>query len=179
MRKINAAAAETEFAKVCLKKDGHVNMHTKEHVFINDSWNGTESRVHAFTVSGSKKWTRITDNRALIRGLLDSIGCRYMEGNDAPRHGQTGDYILIQRQDLLDALKHGFGAGEGRRIYAELGARRLTEKQCEFLKAADEDTARLLDAAMRQARAALQSGFRKYFPKEDCVVIFPDEFTEE
>ena len=30
MRKINAA--ETEFAKVCLKKDGHVNMHTREHV---------------------------------------------------------------------------------------------------------------------------------------------------
>ena len=35
MKKINAA--ETEFAKVCLKKDGHVNMHTREHVFINDT----------------------------------------------------------------------------------------------------------------------------------------------
>ena len=34
MKKINAA--ETEFAKVCLKKDGHVNMHTREHVFVND-----------------------------------------------------------------------------------------------------------------------------------------------
>ena len=91
----------------------------------------------------------------------------------------TGSYILIQRKDLLDALKRVFGAGEGRRIYAELGARRLTEKQCEFLKAADEDTARLLDAAMSQARNALQSGFSEYFPKEDCVVIFPDEFTGE
>ena len=179
MRKINAA--ETEFAKVCLKKDGHVNMHTKEHVFFNDSRNGNEIRVHTFIVSdaGSRKWTRITDNSDLIRRLLDSIGCRYMEGNDAPRHGQTGDYILIQRQDLLDALKHVFGAEDGRRIYAELGARRLTEKQCEFLKAADEDTASLLDAAMRQARNALQSGFSEYFPKEDCVVIFPDEFTGE
>ena len=29
--KINAA--NTEFAKICLKKDGHVNVHTKEHVF--------------------------------------------------------------------------------------------------------------------------------------------------
>ena len=88
MKKINAA--NTEFAKICLKKDGHVNVHTKEHVFINDSRNGNEIRIHAFIVSGSKKWTRITDNRQLIRGLLDSIGCRYMEGNDAPRHGQTG-----------------------------------------------------------------------------------------
>ena len=177
MKKINAA--ETEFAKVCLKKDGHVNMHTREHVFVNDSRNGNEIRVHTFIVSGSRKWTRITDNRDLIRGLLDSIGCRYMEGNDAPRHGQTGDYILIQRQDLLDALKYVFGAGEGRRIYAELGARRLTEKQCEFLKSADDATEVFLDAAMRQARNALQSGFNDYFPKEDCVVIFPDEFTEE
>lgn len=177
MKKINAA--NTEFAKICLKKDGHVNVHAREHVFVNDSRNGNEIRVHTFIVSGSKKWTRITDNSALIRGLLDSIGCRYMEGNDAPRHGHTGDYILIQRQDLLDALKYIFGAEDGRRIYAELGARRLTEKQCEFLKAADEDTARLLDAAMSQARNALQSGFNDYFPKEDCVVIFPDEFTGE
>ena len=157
MKKINAA--ETEFAKICLKKDGHVNMHTREQVIVNDSRNGTEIRVHAFPVSGSKKWTRITDNSALIRGLLDSIGCRFTEGNAAPRHGQTGDYILIQRQDLLDALKHTFGAEDGRRIYAELGACCLTEMQCEFLKAADEDTARLLDAAMRKARAALHSGF--------------------
>ena len=177
MKQINAA--ETEFAKVCLKKDGHVNVHTREYVFVNDSRNGNEIRIHTFIVSGSRKWARIRDNRQLIRGLLDSIGCRFTEGNDAPRHGQTGDYILIQRQDLLDALKHVFGAGEGRRIYAELGARRLTEKQCELLKAADEDTARLLDAAMSQARNALQSGFSEYFPKEDCVVIFPDEFTEE
>ena len=177
MKKINAA--ETEFAKVCLKKDGHVNVHAREHVFINDSRNGNEIRIHAFVVSGSRKWTHITDNRQLIRGLLDSIGCRYMEGNDAPRQGQTGDYILIQRQDLLDALKHIFGAEDGRRIYAELGARRLTEKQCEFLKAADEESARLLDAAMSQSRNALQSGFNDYFSQEDCVVIFPDEFTEE
>ena len=156
-----------------------MNMHTREPVFINDSRNGNEVRVHTFIVSGSRKWTRNTATRDLIRRLLDSIGCRYMEGNDAPRHGQTGAYILIQRQDLLDALKHVFGAADGRRIYAELGARRLTEKQCEFLKAADEATARLLDAAMSQARNALQSGFNDYFPKEDCVVIFPDEFTEE
>ena len=177
MRKINAA--NTEFAKLCLKKDGHVNMHAREYIFVNDSRNGNEIRVHTFIVSVSNKWTRITDKSPLIRGLLDSIGCRYMEGNDAPRHGHIGDYILIQRQDLLDALKHTFGAEDGRRIYAELGVYRLTEKQCEFLKAADEDTARLLDAAMRQARNALQSGFSEYFPKEDCVVIFPDEFTEE
>ena len=177
MKKINAA--NTEFAKICLKKDGHVNVHAREHVFVNDSRNGNEIRIHAFVVSGSKKWTRITDNRDLIRRLLDSIGCRYMEGNDAPRRGTTGSYILIQRKDLLDALKHIFGAEDGRRIYAELGACRLTEKQCEFLKAADEDTARLLDAAMSQARNALQSGFSEYFPKEDCVVIFPDEFTGE
>ena len=32
---------------------------------------------------------------------------------------------------------------------------------------------------MSQARNALQSGFSEYFPKEECVVIFPDEFTEE
>lgn len=113
MKKINAA--ETEFAKVCLKKDGHVNMHARERVFVNDSRNGNEFRIHAFVVSGSKKWTRITDNRDLIRRLLDSIGCRFTEGNDAPRRGTT----------------------------------------------------------------ALQSGFNDYFPKEDCVVIFPDEFTGE
>ena len=177
MKKINAA--ETEFAKVSLKKDGLVNLHTREHVFVNDSRNGNEIRVHTFIVSGSRKWTRITDNRQLIRGRLDSIGCRFTEGNDAPRQGQTGSYILIQRQDLLDALKHVFGAEDGRRIYAELGACRLTEKQGEFLKAADEDTARLLDAAMSQARNALLSGFSEYIPKEDCVGIFPDEFTEE
>ena len=45
MKKINAA--ETEFAKVCLKKDGHVNMHAREHVFVNDSRNGNEIRIHA------------------------------------------------------------------------------------------------------------------------------------
>ena len=75
MRKINAA--ETEFAKVCLKKDGHVNMHAREHVFVNDSRNGNEIRIHAFVVSGSKKWTRITDNRQLIRGLLVKPDGRY------------------------------------------------------------------------------------------------------
>ena len=72
MKKIHAAI--TEFAKICLKKDGHVNMHTREHVFINDSRNGNEIRVHTFIVSGSKKWRHITDNSALIRGLLDRIG---------------------------------------------------------------------------------------------------------
>ena len=35
MKKINAA--NTEFAKICLKKDGHVNVHAREHVFVNDS----------------------------------------------------------------------------------------------------------------------------------------------
>ena len=38
MKKINAA--NTEFAKICLKKDGHVNVHAREHVFVNDSRNG-------------------------------------------------------------------------------------------------------------------------------------------
>ena len=45
MKKINAA--ETEFAKVCLKKDGHVNMHAREHVFVNDGRNGNEIRIQA------------------------------------------------------------------------------------------------------------------------------------
>ena len=111
--------------------------------------------------------------------LPECSGLKDLQGfPPPPAHGGIFTEV-IQRQDLLDALKHVFGAEDGRRIYAELGARRLTEKQCELLKAADEDTARLLDAAMSQARNALQSGFSEYFPKEDCVVIFPDEFTEE
>ena len=53
MKKINAA--NTEFAKICLKKDGHVNVHAREHVFVNDSRNGNEIRIHAFVVSGGKE----------------------------------------------------------------------------------------------------------------------------
>ena len=53
MKKTNAA--NTEFAKTCLKKDGHVNVHAREHVFVNDSRNGNEIRIHAFIVSGGGK----------------------------------------------------------------------------------------------------------------------------
>ena len=121
MRKIN-----TEFAKVCIKKDGRISQRAR-YLFETDKEIGRyylDSDVvvlHPWHVSSGRGFSTVVDNIELIREILRSVKCAFTEGNDAPRGGKSGAFISIRKIDLLDGLIRTFGVEKGRRVYRELG----------------------------------------------------------
>lgn len=110
------------FENVCLKKDGHVS-HRGMYLFERiDKTGDTEQRVylHPVHVNRSKGFVNLIDNLEEVKKILRSIKCAFTEGNDAPRGGRTGDYVMFYKSDFLKALQAAFGIEKGREIYREL-----------------------------------------------------------
>lgn len=114
--------SEIKFKKVCLKKDGHVSRRAL-YLFERIGKTGdAEQRVciHPVHVSKGRGFCRLIDNLAELREIIESVGCLYTEGNDAPRGGRTGDFITFCKSDFLKSLQRSFGREKGREIYKEL-----------------------------------------------------------
>lgn len=165
----------TGFEKICIKKDGTVS-HRAHYLFSTvDGRNcSTEDTVviHPWHVTSGRGFSTIVDNAEQIRGILRSIKCNFIEGNDAPRGGKSGAFISIRKQDLLDGLISTFGAEKGRRVYRELGVSPvLTAEGIESLKNIDKKCAVLLSSYYRSAWAVLNLGTNLWH----SIAVFPDE----
>lgn len=64
------------------------------------------AKLHLKYPSGSGKWTRIVTRQhdAMIKLLCSHKIC-YALGNDAPRGGETGDYIEVSALDLCSLIQ--------------------------------------------------------------------------
>ena len=168
----------TEFEKICIKKDGTVS-HRAHYLFGTvDGRCSSDATVviHPWHVSSGRGFTTIVDNAEQIRRILRSIKCPFIEGNDAPRGGQSGAFISIRKQDLLDGLISTFGTEKGRRVYRELGVSPvLTAEGVESLKNLDKKCVALLSSYYYSAWAVLNLGNAAWH----SIAVFPDEFTEE
>ena len=75
---------------------------TKAYQVVNDLINGRENFmirgqvIRPVIISGSGKYTNYVDYSRDIGDLLNLIGVRFKNGNDAPRGGKTGNYIEIK-----------------------------------------------------------------------------------
>ena len=107
-------AKVTEFEKICIKKDGTVS-HRAHYLFGRCSSDDTVV-IHPWHVSSGRGFSTIVDNAEQIRGILRSIKCNFIEGNDAPRGGKSGAFISIRKIDLLDGLISTFGTEKGRAL---------------------------------------------------------------
>lgn len=164
----------TEFEKICIKKDGTVS-HRAHYLFGTvDGRCSSDATVviHPWHVSSGRGFSTIVDNAEQIRGILRSIKCPFIEGNDAPRKGKSGAFISIRKQDLLDGLISTFGTEKGRRVYRELGVSPvLTAEGVESLKNLDKKCAALLSSYYYSAWAVLNLGNAAWH----SIAVFPDE----
>lgn len=165
----------TEFEKICIKKDGTVS-HRAHYLFgtVDGRNCSTEDTVviHPWHVTSGRGFSTIVDNAEQIRGILRSIKCPFIEGNDAPRGGKSGAFISIRKQDLLDGLISTFGTEKGRRVYRELGVSPvLTAEEIESLKNLDKKCVVLLSLYYYSAWAVLNLGNAAWH----SIAVFPDE----
>ena len=164
----------TEFERVCIKKDGTVS-HRAHYLFgtVDGRCSSDDTVViHPWHVSSGRGFSTIVDNAEQIRGILRSIKCNFIEGNDAPRGGKSGAFISIRKQDLLDGLISTFGTEKGRRVYRELGVSPvLTAEGVESLKNLDKKCVALLSSYYYSAWAVLNLGNAAW----RSIAVFPDE----
>ena len=167
-------AKVTEFEKVCIKKDGTVS-HRAHYLFgtVDGRCSSDDTVViHPWHVTKGRGFTTIVDNAEQIRGILRSIKCSFIEGNDAPRGGKSGAFISIRKQDLLDGLISTFGTEKGRRLYRDLGVSHvLTAEGIESLKNLDKKCVALLSSYYYSAWAVLNLGTALWH----SIAVFPDE----
>ena len=165
----------TKFEQVCIKKDGRISQRAHYLFGTVDGRNCSSDDVvilHPWHVSSGRGFSTIVDNAEQIRGILRSIKCNFIEGNDAPRGGKSGAFISIRKQDLLDGLISTFGTEKGRRLYRELGVSPvLTAEGIESLKNLDKKCAVLLSSYYHSAWEVLHG----HKSKDRSIVIFPDE----
>lgn len=165
----------TEFEKICIKKDGTVS-HRAHYLFGTVDGRNCSSDatvvIHPWHVSSGRGFSTIVDNAEQIRGILRSIKCPFIEGNDAPRGGKSGAFISIRKQDLLDGLISTFGVEKGRRVYRELGVSPvLTAEEVESLKNLDKKCLALLSSYYYGAWMVLNLGNAAWH----SIAVFPDE----
>ena len=165
----------TEFEKICIKKDGTVS-HRAHYLFGTVDGRNCSSDdtvvIHPWHVSSGRGFTTIVDNAEQIRGILRSIKCPFIEGNDAPRGGKSGAFISIRKQDLLDGLISTFGTEKGRALYTVLGlSSALSEQTIEDLKGMTASQAYMLSAYYKDAWEVLHG----HKSKDHCIAVFPDE----
>ena len=165
----------TKFEQVCIKKDGTVS-HRAHYLFNTIDGHNCSSDdtvvLHPWHVSKGRGFSTVVDNAEQIRRILRSIKCPFTEGNDAPRGGQSGAFISIRKQDLLDCLISTFGTEKGRRLYRDLGVSPvLTAAGIQSLKTLDKKCAVLLSSYYYSAWAVLNLGNALW----QSIAVFPDE----
>ena len=166
----------TNFEQVCIKKDGRISQRAHYLFGTVDGRNCSNDDtvvIHPWHVSSGRGFSTIVDNAEQIRGILRSIKCPFIEGNDAPRGGKSGAFISIRKIDLLDGLISTFGTEKGRKFYRDLGVSTvLTAEAVETLKNLDnKKCVALLSSYYYSAWKVLHW----YMTKDRCIAIFPDE----
>ena len=168
-------AKVTEFEKICIKKDGTIS-HRAHYLFGTvDGHNcSTDDTVviHPWHVTSGRGFSTVVDNLEVIREILKSIKCSFVEGNDALRGGKTGQFIRFSKRDILGALQAAFGSEKGRALYTVLGLSSvLSEQAIEDLKGMTARQAYMLSAYYKDAWEVLHG----HKSKDHCIAVFPDE----
>ena len=171
----------TKFEQVCIKKDGRISQRAR-YLFETDKEIGRyylDSDIvvlHPWHGSSGRGFGTVVDNIELIREILKSIKCSFVEGNDAPRGGHAGQFIRFTKITILGALQAAFGAEKGRALYTGLGlSSALSEQAIEALKGMTAIQAYMLTAYYKDAWKVLHG----HKSKDRCIAIFPDEIEGE
>lgn len=167
----------TKFEQVCIKKDGRISQRAR-YLFETDKESGRYYLdsdyvvLHPWHVSSGRGFSTVVDNIELIREILKSIKCSFVEGNDAPKGGQSGQFIRFNKRDFLNGLNRVFGVS-GRRLYVELGLSSvLTAKEIETLKTMTPDVAAMLASYYKDAWRVIN---KQQLTKDFSIAVFPDE----
>ena len=168
------------FEKDCLKKDGHVS-HRAMYLFERiDKTGDTEQRVylHPVHTCKGKGFINLIDNLEEVKELLRSIRCSFRSGNDAPRGGRTGDYVVFYKSDFLKALQAAFGIDKGRAIYRELRMfKEFTREEMEvFSKIEDKILSNMISYPYHYAYWIMHHEPENI---KQCQVLFEKEFEAE
>ena len=168
------------FEKVCIKKDGHIS-HRGMYLFERiDKEGDTDQRVylHPVHVNRGKGFVDLIDNLEEIKKILRSIKCRFTAGNDAPRGGRTGDYVVFYKSDFLKSLQKSFGLDKGREIYRELRMYHefTREEMDEFAKVGNKILSNMISYPYHAAFWQIQHKPEKI---KECQVLFEKAFEEE
>ena len=169
----------TKFEQVCIKKDGRISQRARylfETEKIGRYLDSDDVVLHPWHVTSGRGFSTVVDNLEVIREILKSIKCSFVEGNDAPRGGKTGQFIRFSKRDILDALQAAFGSEKGRALYIDLGLSVvLSDDTLEELKGMTARQAYMLSAYYKDALKVLHG----HKSKDRCIVIFPDEIEGE
>ena len=167
----------TKFEQVCIKKDGRISQRAR-YLFETDKEIGRYYLdldvvvLHPWHVTSGRGFSTVVDNLEVIREILKSIKCSFVEGNDAPRGGKTGQFIRFSKRDILGALQAAFGSEKGRALYTVLGLSSvLSEQAIEDLKGMTASQAYMLSAYYKDAWEVLHG----HKSKDRCIAVFPDE----
>ena len=168
------------FEKVCLKKDGHVS-HRGMYLFERiDKEGDTEQRVylHPVHTCKGKGFVNLIDNLEEVRKILRSIKCPFTQGNDAPRGGRTGDYVMFYKSDFLKALQKSFGIDKGREIYRELRMfKEFTREEMEVMTKVDSKIlSNMISYPYHYAFWIMQHEPEKI---KECQILFEKQFEAE
>ena len=168
------------FKNVCLKKDGHVS-HRAMYLFERiDKTGDTDQRVylHPVHTCKGKGFVNLIDNLEVVKELLRSIRCSFRSGNDAPRGGRTGDYVVFYKSDFLKALQAAFGIDKGRAIYRELRMYHefTREEMGEFAKVENKILIEMISYPYHYAYWIMHHEPEKI---KECQVLFEKEFEAE
>tara|TARA_R100001591_G_scaffold75757_1_gene83607 strand:- start:148 stop:477 length:330 start_codon:yes stop_codon:yes gene_type:complete len=74
------------------KKDGTLNSHTYNAISV---CTFRDNKIYHTFSEGRGRYAKYNSYAYYIEGLLQKLGYKYTEGNDAPRGGKTGDYIKV------------------------------------------------------------------------------------
>lgn len=55
-------------------------------------------------VTGRGRFAKLNDIRMEMRDALNRIGIAYVEGNDAPRGGRTGDWMCLKADEVWEVV---------------------------------------------------------------------------
>lgn len=168
----------TKFEQVCIKKDGRISQRAR-YLFETDKGYYLDSDfvvLHPWHVTSGRGFSTVVDNLEVIREILKSIKCSFVEGNDAPRGGQSGQFIRFNKRDFLNGLLDTFGAGKGRALYIDLGLSVvLSDDTLEELKGMTARQAYMLSAYYKDACGVLHG----HKSKDRSIAVFPDEIEGE
>ena len=56
----------------------------------------SDTAIRTCWVNGTGKHSSNYDITTTVKVILDSIGCKYIQGNDSPRKGKAGTFIEIK-----------------------------------------------------------------------------------
>ena len=168
------------FEKICIRKDGHVS-HRAMYLFERiDKTGDTDQRVylHPVHVNRGKGFVDLIDNLEEIKEILRSIRCSFRSGNDAPRGGRTGDYVVFYKSDFLKSLQAAFGLDKGRAIYRELRMfKEFTREEMEvFSKVENKILSNMISYPYHHAFWIMQHEPEKI---KECQVLFEKQFEAE